>query len=473
MKSLLYDKLREYGKSDYYGFHMPGHKRNVELLEMENPFSFDITEIEGFDNLHNPKGIIKEEMEKAKEIYKSQKTFFLVNGSTGGNMAAISAVAGIGDKIIIGRNSHKSIYNVIELLKLKVSYLYPEMIEGTDIFGEYSLKETRKIIDNNQDAKAIVITSPTYEGVVSDIGKICNIAHEYGIPVIVDSAHGAHFILSDKFPKTALQSGADMVIEGLHKTLPTLTQTAILHFNSKIVSLKRVEKYLAVYQTSSPSYVLMASITNCMDFIYCNGREMADDFLNRIEIFYDKMKYLRNLTILNKSHVKSYDFDRSKIVIMVKNYIISGVELKEMLNKKYHLEMEMAAGNYVLAMTSVLDKEGGFLRLENALIEIDKELDNIIKIRNKNYRLHGVEGGKSNIYSVRNRKIYEIFEVATCNEYDGEPVIIREDKINISASYIYLYPPGIPIVVPGEEISDKLEKTLEQYKTVGFEIVIN
>lgn len=473
MKSLLYDKLREYGKSDYYGFHMPGHKRNVELLEMENPFSFDITEIEGFDNLHSPKGIIKQEMDKAKKIYKSQKTFFLVNGSTCGNMAAISAVAGIGDKIIIGRNSHKSIYNVVELLKLKVSYLYPEMIEGTDIFGEYSLKETRKIIENNQDAKAIVITSPTYEGVVSDISEICNIAHKYGIPVIVDSAHGAHFILSDSFPKTALQNGADIVIESLHKTLPALTQTAVLHFNSKIVSLERVEKYLAVYQTSSPSYVLMASITNCMDFIYRNGREMAEDFLNRTEIFYDKMKCLKNLIILNKNHVKSYDLDRSKIVIMVKNQIISGVELKEMLNEKYHLEMEMAAGNYVLAMTSVLDKEDGFLRLENALIEIDKELDNIIKIRNKNCRLHGVVGEESNIYSVRNRKKYEIFEVATCNKHDGEPVIIREDETNISASYIYLYPPGIPIVVPGEEISEELEKTLEQYKTAGFEIVIN
>lgn len=470
MDSLLYGKLKKYGQSDYYGFHMPGHKRNIEIAEMDNPFLIDITEIDGFDNLHNPHGIIEKEMKRAKEIYQSKRTFFLVNGSTCGNLSAISAAVKHGDKIIIGRNVHKSVYNAIELFGLKVSYLYPNMVEHTDIFGDYSLERTQKIIEENQDAKAIVITSPTYEGIVSDIRGICNIAHKYGIPLIVDSAHGAHFILSDRFPKSALSCGADIVIESLHKTMPSLTQTAMLHFNSDIIPIDKIKKYLSVYQTSSPSYVLMSSITNCVDFVVNDGKKSAEKFLDRMMLFRDNMKNLKHIMIPDHDFLGGFDFDISKIIIMVRKNRITGKELKDILNRDYHLEMEMAAGNYVLAMASVMDTEEGFQRLEKALIEIDYSLSQKPERKAQTNEFHN---GTCNIYSIRNKKRCEICEAAMYMEDESDGKIIRDGKGCISTNYIYLYPPGIPVVVPGEEINDELENMLNEYQKAGYEIVID
>lgn len=461
MNSNLYDKLLNYVKSDYYGFHMPGHKRNTDIAYMENPFAFDITEIEGFDNLHNATEIIKKEMDYAAKIYGSERTYFLVNGSSCGNLSAISSVAKAGDKIIIARNSHKSVYNAVELLRLKVDYLYPEMVEAQDIFGGYSLEETKKVLDNNREAKAIVITSPTYEGIVSDVEGICKIAHEYGIPVIVDAAHGAHFILSEDFPKTALECGADIVIESLHKTLPSLTQTAVLHFNSNIANRERLEKYLAVYQSSSPSYVLMASISNCLHFIEKDGKEKAEWLAVRIKEFKKIMRNLQHIRIFDNEVAGQFDFDISKLVIVIKDGIISGKKLKDILNEKYHLEMEMAAGNYVIAMTSIFDKEEGFSRLQEALIEIDKMLDEG-NIESANQENQNVALKDKLVYSIRNEKACEIFEA---EDY--------AKKIDVETKYTYLYPPGIPIVVPGEIISDEVRKTLEIYRCAGYEVIVD
>lgn len=479
--SKLYDELVHYGKSDYYGFHMPGHKRNTEIAWMENPFVIDITEIDGFDNLHNPTGIIQDEMEYASRIYGSKKTYFLVNGSSCGNLSAISSVASAGDKIIIGRNSHKSIYNAVELLQLKVDFLYPEMIEGQDIFGGYSLKEVERILEQNRDAKALVITSPTYEGIVSDIRGICDLAHRYGIPLIVDGAHGAHFILSERFPETALSCGADIVIESLHKTLPSLTQTAVLHYNSDIVSQKNIEKYLSVYQSSSPSYVFMSSICNCIHFIESVGRERAEWLSDRIDMFHKNMSGLLHIQIMDNQYAKQFDLDASKMLILLKDKTITGKNLKDILNQKYHLEMEMAAGNYVIAMTSILDTEEGFTRLEKALYEIDrmieeksmqllneddgwipdsgkKNKENISII--KCDRCEGIDLQKKSLYSFRNTKVCEIYEAEK-----------MADKLGCATTYTYLYPPGVPIVVPGELITTELHSVLEQYKMAGYEVI--
>lgn len=473
MESRLYNKLLEYGESDYYGFHMPGHKRNVECAKMRNPYSFDITEIEGFDNLHNPEGIILEEMEKAKAIYNSDKTYFLVNGSSGGNLAAISSVAKNGDKIIIARNSHKSVYNAVELLQLKVEYLYPRMIASEDIFASYDLIEVNNVLKNNLDAKALVITSPTYEGIVSDVEGICRAAHRYGIPVIVDGAHGAHFVLSEEFPKTAISCGADIVIESLHKTLPSLTQTAVLHYNSDLICQKKLEKYLSVYQTSSPSYVFMASICNCLQFVRNNGKEYGKKWIDRLTIFHKRMSCLQKIYILNvQTSDDIFEFDCSKIVIIIKDCAISGIELKNILNKKYHLEMEMASGNYVIAMTSVFDTEEGFSRLEQALLEIDAEL-----VKHDSVKIQNQKG----IYAIRNKKVCEIFETEEyIKKACDKKAIVDEPEVSelrlmvdsVASTYTYLYPPGIPVIVPGEVISRELKELLKKYQAAGYEVII-
>ena len=224
----LYDALIEYGKSDYVPFHMPGHKRKV--MEFENPYSFDITEIDGFDNLHHAEGILKEAQKYAAAVCQADETHFLVNGSSGGILSAVFSAAKQNGELIMARNCHKSVYHAAELRQLKTHFLYPQLLEE-GILGEISVEMTEEAMAEHPEAKTLILTSPTYDGVVSDVKGIVKAAHARGVTVIVDEAHGAHFLKESGFPKSAVRCGADVVVQSTHKTLPALTQTALLHVN--------------------------------------------------------------------------------------------------------------------------------------------------------------------------------------------------------------------------------------------------
>lgn len=465
MGSELYNKLIEYCKSDYYAFHMPGHKRNTEKAVMNNPFEIDITEINGFDNLHNPQEIILDEMNRASEFYGSDQSYFLVNGSTCGNMSAISAVAGPGDKIIVARNCHKSVMNVMELRHINPIYLYPELAEGQQFFGETKVEQVRSLIKENPDAKAVVITSPTYEGIVSDIVAIAKCVHENGMALIVDGAHGAHFSMWEGFPKSGIECGADVVVESLHKTLPSLTQTAILHYKDYgFVKQDTLEKYLGIYQSSSPSYVLMSSICNCVEEIVTNGEKLGREWSRKLNEFRNKLNKLNNLYIY--SGQGDFDYDQGKIVIGIQKHCqgISGRWMSELLREKYHLEVEMQAGNYVIAMTSPYDTNEGMNRLACAVLEIDETLNHysLMKDKQEDNVIYREPVKDESIYTLRNKTACQAYQV---DEYDGE------DKKRVSDKYVYMYPPGIPLIVPGEIPDDRLVNLINEYKQMGYEII--
>ena len=229
----LYDKLKAYSESDFYAFHMPGHKRNKALLGIELPYDLDITEIDGFDDLHHADGILKEEQERAARVFGAEESHFLVNGSTAGILSAVMGCTHRGDKILVARHCHKSIYHAIYMNGLVPRYVYPEFDISMHMNGEISKEDVAKALAAEPDIKAVVIVSPNYDGVVSDVKGIAEVAHSYRIPLIVDEAHGPHFGFHPAFPGRANDLGADVVINSLHKTLPSLTQTAILHINGK------------------------------------------------------------------------------------------------------------------------------------------------------------------------------------------------------------------------------------------------
>ena len=218
----LYKKLEEYGKSDYYPFHMPGHKRNMDSSAASFPFDRDITEIHGFDNLHHAEGVIRDAQEYAAQIYGTQRCFFSVNGSTAALLAAISACVDKGGKILMARNCHKAVYHGLYIRDLHPIYIYPHEDSRLGINGGISPSCVERYIEENQDIQAVLITSPTYDGVVSDVKSIARSVHKYGISLIVDEAHGAHFHFSDYFPVSAAELGADIVVQSFHKTLPAL-----------------------------------------------------------------------------------------------------------------------------------------------------------------------------------------------------------------------------------------------------------
>lgn len=254
-------KLLAYSQSDAYPFHMPGHKRQ----RMGNwiPEELDITEITGFDNLHHAEGILREAQQRAAELFGADETFFLVNGSTAGLLAAVCGTVKKGGRLLMARNCHKAVYHAVYLMELKTAYLYPEET-AFGIQGSITPEQVAEMLEQYPDTEAVFLTSPTYDGVVSDIAAIAEIVHAKEIPLIIDEAHGAHFGFSKGFPQKALALGADLCIESVHKTLPAYTQSALLHYRKNPwVDLERVKRYLGIYQSSSPSYILMAGIDRC------------------------------------------------------------------------------------------------------------------------------------------------------------------------------------------------------------------
>ena len=215
----LYKKLESYGKSDYYPFHMPGHKRNKASSAGDFPFERDITEISGFDNLHHAEGILKEVQENAAQIYGTKKCFFSVNGSTAALLAAVSASVNKGGKILVARNCHKAVYHALYLRDLQPVYVYPHEDKRLGINGGISARSVERYLEENQDVQAVLLTSPTYDGVVSDIKEIAEVVHRHEIPLIVDEAHGAHFRFSEYFPVSAAELGADVVVQSLWESI--------------------------------------------------------------------------------------------------------------------------------------------------------------------------------------------------------------------------------------------------------------
>lgn len=484
----LYEQLKNYNESDYYPFHMPGHKRN-SCMEFNNPFYCDITEIEGFDNLHHSNGIILEAQKRAALLYHSSETHFLVNGTTGGLLSAISSCTTRGGTILMARNCHKAVYNGIFLNELKNIYTYPQKDEKYCVNGGLNTEEIKQLLINNKNIQAVVVTSPTYDGIVSDIESIAKEVHKYEIPLIVDEAHGAHFGFHSYFPANSIEKGADIVIHSVHKTLPSLTQTALLHVNGNIVDRNKLRKYLTIYQTSSPSYVLMASIDNCISLIMNNRKELFERYVDNLCYLRNKLSTLKNVELANEKVVNDnyiFDLDRSKLIISVKNIDMTGKELYLKLLNTYHLQMEMVAGDYVLGMTSIMDKVEGYNRLIQALFEIDKEIEEKMsrkankEVRNRineninrkvNSEAHETInikdfGVKSNLQG-KAKICYTIAEAAS---YDSKSIELEMAENKVSAEYIYLYPPGVPLIVPGEVISKELINQIKKYKINGLSL---
>ena len=494
----LLERLTEYAGSDAYPFHMPGHKRR-EIPDgipggFPDPYGIDITEIDGFDNLHHAEGILKDAMETAAAIYGADRSWYLVNGSTCGILSAVFTTTENGGKILTARNCHKAVYHAICLNRLEAEYLYPEEITEFGINGGIRAEDVRKALEkdamrcagNSGDVRGkitkiqvVLITSPTYEGVVSDIRAIADAAHEYGIPLIVDEAHGAHLEYADQchsFPKSALEYGADIVIQSLHKTLPCFTQTAILHVKGKLVDQDRVSRYLSMFQTSSPSYLFMAGMERCIRYMDGDGRNEMVRYEERLEHFMKRMEGLQVLEVLDWEICRKYrtvaGWDPSKIVVStMRAEDFHGEELAETLRRKYHLEMEMTAPEYVIAMTSLMDTEEGFERLGTALLEIDGALRHCVESEQQKEK--GESKGKKRCETpeaTESKVSHPIRRMLICEAMDAdtERTAFQDTVGKVSAEFVYLYPPGIPIIAPGEVFTDVIVEKIVAYKAAGL-----
>ena len=509
----LYKELENYGKSDFYPFHMPGHKRNKACVEGNFPIERDITEIDGFDDLHHSEGILLEAQNALSRMYGTRKSFFSVNGSTAGILTAISASVKKGGQILVARNCHKAVYHGIYLRELVPTYIYPQSDNDLGINGAISVSRVERCLEENPEIEAVLITSPTYDGVVSDVRQIAEIAHRYGIPLIVDEAHGAHFRFSDYFPVSAVDLGADVVIQSFHKTLPAMTQTAVLHLCSDRVSEKLIHRFLGIYETSSPSYILMSSLDACVAKLEKDSGRLFDEFTQNLESArraLGKCKYIRLVPAPGEDNgmeddtagTAFFDYDRSKLILSTLHSSLNGPELAQLLRGKYHLEVEMTTENYVLALAAVGDTREGFQRLCKAIEEIDRQeaeldaksrdmtaetaagnLENETDSEKKNCGKCDAEDcescdkKESRSGELRNGKcackcgpMKQLMSISKAMDAPSQLCLLEESAGKIAAEFVYLYPPGIPIIVPGEQITGLFTRNVRRYMEQGLNL---
>ena len=458
----LYRALEIYSQEDYYPFHMPGHKRNPDTVNTDLPFDRDITEIEGFDNLHHPEGILKKAQETAANVYGTKECYYSVNGSTAALLAAVSAAVPRKGQILVARNCHKAVYHALYLRNLIPTYVYPQMDPKWWINGGISPDKVERALAENPEIKAVLLTSPTYDGVVSDIEKIAEIVHRYEIPLIVDEAHGAHFHFSNYFPTSAAELGADLVIQSFHKTLPSMTQTAVLHNCSDRVDSRLIRRFMGIYQSSSPSYILMASMDACMEKMSSDGNEMFREFTKILEKARRRLsecKYIR-LVSPEIGTAGVFDYDRSKLLFSTRYASMTGSELAQILLEKYHIQVEMETEHYVLALAAVGDSGEGFERLCQAIEEIDQEEAQKTKEKRETEE---PKAGRTAYTSLS-----QFMSITEAMESESEIRKLEESVGRISAEFGYLYPPGIPLIVPGEQITGQFIRNMRIYMEEGL-----
>ncbi len=361
-------ELRKLSESDIYPFHMPGHKRNIKQSVLSGAFEIDITEIDGFDDLSSPNGLIRRIEERAEKHYGADRAFLLVNGSTCGILSAVSALVPHRGKLILSRNSHKSAFNAAYLGELETRYIEPVYHEKYGLCGEADLSCLKNILEKEPDTDAVLITSPVYEGFISDVDSAAKTVHSYDIPLIVDAAHGAHLNISKM---------ADVTIVSLHKTCPALTSSALCLVNGSRIDTEKLKFYINIFQTSSPSYVLMAGMDECFNILEKEGRERARALEKELEEVYGLCEKTTAIKLITKKEVQAlggYDFDASKLNLYDKSGVLSGRDIYDILLKKYGIQPEMALGRFCLCLSSLMDTKDGFLRLCEAVRQIDDDL---------------------------------------------------------------------------------------------------
>ncbi len=465
-QTFLLNQLLKLDNEKIVSFHVPGHKngtifKRFSYKNFENSLTnIDTTEIPGTDNLHHAKGVIKKAQERASNLLGSEETFFLVNGSTSGIYSMIMASTQPGDKVIIGRNCHASVVNGIILADSIPLYLTPQIDEIQGIALDISSNELEKMLIQHPDTKAVVITYPTYHGIACNLKKIADIVHKYDKILLVDEAHGAHFGLSDHLPMSALECGADIVVQSTHKTLPSFTQSSMLHIQGNRVDREKLKFMLRLHQSSSPSYVLLSSLDMAMEIYQSHGKELMKELLENVDDFKLKLKQQEGIFLLDKESIKKeddYSLDLTRLWISLHQLGLTGVQLEEELRKTYAIQMELSNLYGVLGVSTIANEKKDFFQLANALEQI--AFKNKGKKATKQYTSFIGEIPKA---------------ILTPKEalYKEKKLVGLKEAIGmICGTTVIPYPPGIPILMPGEVIN---RETVQYIKTIieaGMEII--
>ena len=457
--------LTEHAALDPVSFHMPGHKGSRIYRKygysdfIENMVDYDITEIPGADNLFQAEGIIEAAAEKYRKLYGIRKSYLLINGTSGGLIAAVLATVSKGGRIIMARNCHKSVFNALTLGDIDPVYAYPSEIERYGISGAVHADEIERLLDENPDAEAVILPSPNYYGICSDIEAIGGVVHEAGKILIIDQAHGAHLSLFGKYgsmdmPRAAEDCGADIVVNSTHKTLLSFTQSAVLNVVSDKIDTARLEDRLQAVESTSPSYILMASMDINADILSAHGREITESWEEAIDHFYKKSSDINGLRVMS---VPGY-MDRTKLNLDMSDVGLNGAELEELLAER-GIFAELTTGNILMCMTGAGNTISDINRLLTALEEISckRHAAGIMTGH------QGVRSDHSLLWSLKR----ELRAVPVHNE----KIKLEDCAGRICASSVIPYPPGIPLICPGEIITENDVSFVKKLRAAGEKVI--
>lgn len=468
--------FQHYNEKNLLPLHMPGHQRKTEM-GAALPYAYDYTEVEDLDNLHAPEGILQEAMNRTAAYYGCPDCFYLVNGSSSGLQAGIFALLEEGDEVVVARNCHRSVFYALSLRKAKIHFLLPEFWEDFSCFGSISPKEVERLLREFPKSKALIFTSPSYEGVVSDVEAIARLCHENGLSLLVDEAHGAHFSpkRGTSFPESAISLGADLVVQSPHKTLCSLTQSAWILGNGERYSREKLSFYLSVFQTTSPSYPLMLSLEKATTLLETKGEALFSHWKEVMESFREKARTLSYFTFLWEKEEACFAMDFSKIFLRALGIpeLRLGKDLAKLLREDYGIESEMHSGENLLLMTGPFISEKDMDRLFFALKDIERRFG-------EDREKQSGEGRPETIEQSLQSKLLPsaLYQISVADNSlqiseglkEGEELSLCDGEGRICLEYLSLYPPGIPLLFPGEKLTAEKIQAIEALEKEGIEL---
>ena len=454
----IYEALMKYKKARVVPFDVPGHKQgrgNPMLKEFlgEKCVSVDVNSMKPLDNLCHPVSVIKEAEELAAEAFGAKHAFFMVNGTTSSVQAMVMSVCKKGEKIIMPRNVHRSAINSLVISGAIPVYINPGVNKKLGIPLGMSVKDVEKAIKENPDAKAVLVNNPTYYGICSNLKKITKLAHEHGMYVLVDEAHGTHFYFGDDMPVSAMEAGADMAAVSMHKTGGSLTQSSFLLLNCDL-HIGYVRQIINLTQTTSGSYLLMSSLDLARRDLVLNGKEIFKKVMKLAQYARDEINKIGGYYAFSEELIDNdevFDFDRTKLSIFTRDIGLAGIEVYDILRDEYGIQIEFGDIANILAIISVGDRELTIERLISALYEIK--------------RVYSKDKAGMFDHEYINPEVVLTPQEAFYS--DKKSISMNESSGEICAEFVMCYPPGIPILAPGERITGEILDYINYAKEKG------
>lgn len=465
LETPLFDVLLKHRNRHPIQFHIPGHKKGSGMdpafreFVGDNVLSIDLINIAPLDDLHSPKGAIKEAQQLAAEAFGADYTFFSIQGTSGAIMTMIMSVVGQGDKILVPRNVHKSIMSAIVFSGAIPIFIHPEVDTELGISHGITPESVERALETYPDAKAVLVINPTYFGFVADLQRIVDIVHARNIPVIVDEAHGVLMKFHDDLPLSAMQAGADMAATSVHKLGGSMTQSSVLNVREGLVSAKRVQTVLSMLTTTSTSYPLLASLDTARRQLAVHGYDLISDAIRLAQDTRKRINAIPHLYCVGREKLHSsatFDMDPLKLLISVKDLGITGHQAEEWLRYNANIEVELSDLYNILCLTTMGDSKKEMNLLVNALQRMSQAFDSEAVITETNVHVPEIPA-----LSMTPRDAFYA---------ETEIIPLKDAHDRISAEFIMVYPPGIPIFIPGEVITQETIDFIQQNIEAGLPV---